>query len=68
MSECAAATGLRRQSGLGAVQRLDLALFIETKNDGILRWSEINPTTSVSFSRNLGSRESLKLLVRCGLS
>jgi hypothetical protein len=51
---------LHRQARLGAVKRLDLALLIEGQDDGVGRRIDIEaPTTSRSFSTNLGSLESL---------
>ena len=42
VSECAAAAWLEGQPGLRLIQSLDLALFIDAKDHGILRRSEIN--------------------------
>ncbi len=42
VSERAASPALQRQSGLSAIQRLNLALLIDAKDDGILRWSQIH--------------------------
>ena len=42
MSKGAAAPGFEGQSRLGAIQRLNLALFIHAEHDRILRRSEIN--------------------------
>jgi len=39
-------TFLHRQPGLGAVKRLDLALFVDREHDGFVRRIEIKPTTS----------------------
>ncbi len=33
--------GLERQAGLGAVERLDLALLVDREHDGMARWFEI---------------------------
>ena len=41
--ERAAAAPLEWQSGLGAIQRLHLALFIDAQHHGILRWSQLHP-------------------------
>jgi hypothetical protein len=38
-----AAPGLDRQSGLGAVERLDLALFVEREHHGVGRRIDIEP-------------------------
>jgi hypothetical protein len=38
-----AAPGLDRQSGLGAVERLDLALFVEREHHGVGRRIKIEP-------------------------
>ena len=42
VSERAASAPLQRQSGLSAIQRLNLALFIDAEHDGILRRSQIH--------------------------
>src|SRR5262249_14221114 len=61
-----APTLFERQAGLGTVQRLHLARFVDTKHDGFVGRFIYSPTTSVSFSRNFGSRDSLNVFVRCG--
>ena len=63
-----AATALERQARRRALQGLDLALFIETEHQRLGGRIQIQPPTSVSLARKCGSRESLKLPVRCGLS
>jgi hypothetical protein len=39
----AAAAALERQARLGAVERLDLALLIDRKHDGMGRWIDVEP-------------------------
>src|SRR6202040_1312601 len=58
------ATFLQRQAGLGAVKRLDLALFVERQNNGV-SW-RIDPTTSRNLSTKRGSFESLNWRTRWG--
>ena len=38
---CSAAPALQRQSGLGAIQGLNLGLFINTQHQSLGRWIEI---------------------------
>ena len=57
----------QRQTGLRAIQGLDLALIIHAQHDRLLRKNKYRPTTSVNFSKNLGSRDSLNVFTRCGL-
>ena len=52
----------QRQIGLGAVQRLNLALLTIARMGG----SRYKPTMSRTFSTNSGSVESLKVSWRCG--
>src|SRR5947208_9605748 len=66
VGHCAASPLLDRQPRLRAIQRLNLALFVYAQDDRLLRGFRYRPTTSVIFSRNFGSRESLKVSVRCG--
>ena len=42
VSERAASAPLERQSGLSAIQGLNLALFVDAKHNGILRRSQIH--------------------------
>jgi len=63
-----AASGLDRQTGLGAIERLDLAFVIDRQHHGVGRRIDIEPTTSVSLAAKLGSRERLKVRSRCGCS
>ena len=44
-----AAALLQRQAGLGAVQRLDLALFVDTSTIALSGGFRYRPTTSVAF-------------------
>src|SRR6266487_3401516 len=60
----AGATRLHRQPWLGAVEGLDLALLVDRENDGVGR----RVTTSLSFSANFGSFDSLNVRMRCGAS
>ncbi len=39
----AAASLFQGQAGLGAVQRLNLALLIDAQHDGLLGWIEVEP-------------------------
>jgi hypothetical protein len=48
-----------------AVQRLNLALFVDRKNDGVCGWIAIE-TTSRNLSTKRGSLGSLNWRVRCG--
>ena len=57
---------LHRQAGLGAVERLDLRLFVDREHDGMSGRIDIKPTTSRSLSMNFGSLESLNWWTRCG--
>ena len=41
MGHCAGASLLHRQPGLGAVERLDLALLVDRQHDGMSRWIDI---------------------------
>ena len=58
---------LHRQTGLGAVERLDLALLINREDDGVGGRIDIE-TDDLSFSTNSGSFDSLNVRIRCGAS
>ena len=34
---------LERQAGLRSIERLDLALFVNGKDDGVRRWIDVEP-------------------------
>src|SRR4051812_42436241 len=57
---------LHRQTGLSAVERLDLAFFIDRENHGMSRRIDIEADMSRSLVINCGSVESLNYLTRCG--
>src|SRR5260370_40050575 len=55
-----AAPGLDRQSGLGAVERLDLALFVEREHHGVGRRIDIEPDDVGRFGGKAGIARALK--------
>ena len=57
-----------RQRRLGAVQRLHRGFLVQAQHDRVVRRARYSPTTSISFSSNRGSLDSLNVLTRCGLS
>ena len=59
-----AAPGLDRQPGLGAVERLDLAFFIDRQHHRMGRRIDIEPNNISELVGKLGSR--LKVRSRCG--
>src|SRR5713101_1426140 len=59
---------LHRQSRLGAVEGLDLALLVDRENDGVGGRIDVEATMSLSFSANFGSFDSLNVRMRCGAS
>ena len=61
-----AASGLDRQSGLAAVERLDLALSSSEKHHRMGRQIDIEPDNVGELGGKLGSRERLKVRSRCG--
>jgi len=63
-----AAPGLDRQSGLSAVERLDLALLVEAENHGVGGRIDIEPDDVGQLAAKLGSHERLKVRSRCGCS
>ena len=60
------ATRFQRQTRLRAVEGLDLALLIERKDHGMGRRIEIETDDVGSFAAKRGSRERLKVRIRCG--
>ena len=65
----AAAAGFQRQSRLGTVERLDLALFVDRQHHRMGGRIEIKADDIGQFrQRTAGSRERLKLRTRCGWS
>ena len=56
--------GHHRQDQLGAIQRLHLGLFIDAQHHRVLGGLRYSPTTSVTFSMNSGSADSLKVSAR----
>src|SRR4029077_2578156 len=61
----AGAARLHRQPWLSAIERLDLALFVDRENHGMGGRVDIE---AVSFSANFGSFDSLNVRMRCGAS
>jgi hypothetical protein len=61
-------SSLHGQSRLGAIKSLNLALLVNTQHQSMLGRVQYSPTTSWSFSTNLGSRLSLKERTRWGFS
>jgi hypothetical protein len=59
---------LHRQPRLGAVKGLDLALFIDRQHQGLVGRIEVEAHDIRTLATKFGSRESLKVFVRCGLS
>ena len=63
----AGAALLHRQAGLGAVERLDLALLVDRQHDGMGRRIDIEPDDVAQLvGRTAGSLESLNWRTRCG--
>ena len=69
MRHSAAPATLERQSRLGTVKRLDLALFVDRQHNGVGRWIDVE-ADDVPMSRSLaakwGSLDSLNCRSRCG--
>ena len=59
---------LHGQAGLCALEGLDLAFLVNTQDQGLVGRIEVQPTTSVSFSVNRWSLESLNRCIRWGWS
>ena len=57
-----------RQAGLGAVERLDLRLFVDREHDGMGRRVDVEPDHIAQFATKSGSFESLNCRTRCGRS
>src|SRR5512134_3841808 len=57
---------LHRQAGLGAVERLNLALFVHRQHDRMRRRVDIEADHVLNLSANFGSLESLNWRTRCG--
>jgi hypothetical protein len=64
------ATFLQRQSGLGAVERLNLALFVDRQDDGVCGRIDMEPDDIAQFVDEArvvgGSLDSLNWRIRCG--
>jgi hypothetical protein len=56
----------QRQQRLRALERLDLALFIDTQHQRIVRWMQIQAGHITHLLNENGSVESLKDFERCG--
>lgn len=54
---------LKRQSGLGAVERLDLALLINRENDGMSGWIDVEPDHVSELLAKLGIVGELELTI-----
>ena len=61
-------TTAERQTGLCALQRLNLRLLVAAQTMDFSGGSRYSATTSQNFASNWGSLESLKVRLRCGLS
>ena len=59
---------LHRQARLGAVERLDLAFFVERQDDGVGRRIDVEPDDVAQLLDEFGSLESLNWRTRCGCS
>ena len=59
---------LHRQTGLGAVERLDLALLIYREDDGVGGRIDIETDDVPELLTNSGSFDSLNVRIRCGAS
>jgi hypothetical protein len=57
---------LRRQAGLGAIERLDLALLVERQDDGVGGRFDVERDDVTQLVENFGSVESLKCRTRWG--
>ena len=60
------ATLLERQSGLRAVKRLNLALFVDRQDDGVRGRIDIEPDDVAQFVDEARSLDSLNWRIRCG--
>ena len=61
MGHGSGAAPLHRQAGLGAVERLDLALLVDGKHDGVRRGIDIEPDDVAQLVDELGIRGELEL-------
>jgi hypothetical protein len=61
-----AAALLQRQAGLGAVERLDLALLVDGQHDGVRRRIDIEPDDVAQLVDEVGVVRELELANRCG--
>ena len=59
---------LQRQAGLGAVERLDLALLVDRQHDGVRRRIDVEPDDVAQLVDEGGSLDSLNWRTRCGCS
>jgi len=64
----AGAALLKRQPRLRSVQRLDLALFIDTQHQGLVRRVEVEPHNVGNLLAELGIVGRLKVFIKCGFS
>ena len=55
-----------RQAGLGAVERLDLALLVDRQHDGVGRRIDVEADDVAQLGDELGSLDSLNWRTRCG--
>ncbi len=67
MSHRPAAAALYRQSGLSAIERLDLRLLIDRENQRVLGRIDIEADDILNLGGKLRSFDSLKVRMRCGL-
>src|SRR4029077_9198397 len=61
-----AAALLHWQSGLGAVERLDLGFLVDRQYQPVLRRIDIEADDTRALAANFGSFDSLKVRTRCG--
>jgi hypothetical protein len=61
-------TQIQGQRRLGAFERLDLAFFVHTQDQGVIWRIEVKAYYVAHLFHEEGSVESLKLLERCGWS
>ena len=59
---------LHGQAGLGAVERLDLALLVDRQHDGVRRRVDVKADHVAQLATNCGSLESLNCRQRFGCS
>ena len=57
---------LHRQAGLGAVERLDLALLVDRQHDGMGRWIDVEADDVAQLVDELGVVGQLELRMRWG--